>query len=358
MAKITMTGGGAGGGGSISGTATRVAFFGGTPGNPSTTLDDSANLEWDDTTSRLSVGDAATVGSSVTIAGTTASDATGALEVRTSSAFGDLLLFKVYDNGRIDSRMLSSTEALTDNTAIGVDAGSSVTTGVNNTFIGYEAGKLATAGNSNTMIGFGSGAAMITADSNTSVGSSSCASLTYGGSNTAVGVGSLYSLSGSQLSDSASYNTAVGVNAGRYRGSGSLTNANSKYGIYLGYSPRANDTGGTENETVIGNSLVGNGSNTVTIGNSAITDTYLRGNMHLEGSPVIYFDTATGTKIGSDSTEKLAFWNKTPIVQPTTAISGAAIVHGTGTTIKADDTFGGYTLAQIAQALINVGILQ
>jgi hypothetical protein len=108
---------------------------------------------------------------------------------------------------------------------------------------------------------------------------------------------------------------------------------------------------------VIGNSLVGNGSNTVTIGNSAVTDTYLRGNMHLEGSPVIYFDTATGTKIGSDPAEKLAFYGETPIVQPSTSISGAAISHGTGTTIKADDTFGGYTLAQVVQALINLGVL-
>ena len=114
MASITTFFGTQGGGGSVSGTATRVAFFGGTPGNPSTTLDDSASLEWDDTNSRVSVGDAATVGSTVTIAGTTASDATSALEVRTSSAYADNLLFRVYDNGRIETRTLDSSEAVTD----------------------------------------------------------------------------------------------------------------------------------------------------------------------------------------------------------------------------------------------------
>jgi len=70
------------------------------------------------------------------------------------------------------------------------------------------------------------------------------------------------------------------------------------------------------------------------------------------------FNTTTGTKIGTATTQKLAFWNKTPIVQPTTAITGAAFVSpGAGTNVKTDDTFGGYTLQQIAAALINVGIL-
>jgi hypothetical protein len=69
------------------------------------------------------------------------------------------------------------------------------------------------------------------------------------------------------------------------------------------------------------------------------------------------FNATTGTKIGTATTQKLAFWNKTPIVQPTTAITGATRVHNTSTAIHTDDTFGGYTLQQIAAALINTGIL-
>ncbi len=68
--------------------------------------------------------------------------------------------------------------------------------------------------------------------------------------------------------------------------------------------------------------------------------------------------TTTGTKIGTATTQKLSFWNKTPIVQPTTAITGATLVSNGGTTITSTDTFGGYTLQQIAAALINTGILQ
>jgi hypothetical protein len=71
----------------------------------------------------------------------------------------------------------------------------------------------------------------------------------------------------------------------------------------------------------------------------------------------IYFDTATGTKIGAATNQKLAFWNKTPIVQPTTAITGATFVSNGGTGLTSTDTFDGYTLAKVVRALVNVGIL-
>lgn len=67
--------------------------------------------------------------------------------------------------------------------------------------------------------------------------------------------------------------------------------------------------------------------------------------------------TTTGTKLGTATTQKLAFWNKTPIVQPTTAITGATVVHVGGATYQEDDTIGGYTIAQVVAALVNTGIL-
>ena len=71
----------------------------------------------------------------------------------------------------------------------------------------------------------------------------------------------------------------------------------------------------------------------------------------------IAVNATTGTIIGTATTQKLAFWNKTPIVQPTTAVASATRVGGAGTNITTLDTFGGYTLAQVVQALQNVGIL-
>jgi hypothetical protein len=71
----------------------------------------------------------------------------------------------------------------------------------------------------------------------------------------------------------------------------------------------------------------------------------------------IAFGTTTGTKIGTATSQKIGFWNATPIVQPTTAVASATRVGGGGTTLTDTDTFDGYTLAQIVKALRNTGIL-
>ena len=71
----------------------------------------------------------------------------------------------------------------------------------------------------------------------------------------------------------------------------------------------------------------------------------------------IYFDTATGTKIGATTSQKFAFWNATPIVQPTTAVAAATVVSGAGGNVKHDDKFDGYTVEQVVRALRNTGLL-
>jgi hypothetical protein len=67
--------------------------------------------------------------------------------------------------------------------------------------------------------------------------------------------------------------------------------------------------------------------------------------------------TTTGTKIGTATTQKLSFWNKSPVVQPTTAISAATFVASSGGSIHPTSTFDGYTIAQVVAALRSVGIL-
>ena len=67
--------------------------------------------------------------------------------------------------------------------------------------------------------------------------------------------------------------------------------------------------------------------------------------------------TITGTKIGTATTQKLAFWNATPIVQPTTAVASGTLVSNAGTTITSTDTIDGYTLQQVVRALRNTGLL-
>jgi hypothetical protein len=69
------------------------------------------------------------------------------------------------------------------------------------------------------------------------------------------------------------------------------------------------------------------------------------------------FGSTTGTKLGTATTQKIGFWNATPIVQPTTAVASATVVSGTGGNVKHDDTFDGYTVEKIVRALRTIGLL-
>lgn len=67
-----------------------------------------------------------------------------------------------------------------------------------------------------------------------------------------------------------------------------------------------------------------------------------------------------GTIIGKDAaTDKLAFWEKQPINQPdTTHDSAPQTTTGAGAPILVDDAFNGYTIPQVVQVLIDLGILR
>jgi hypothetical protein len=69
------------------------------------------------------------------------------------------------------------------------------------------------------------------------------------------------------------------------------------------------------------------------------------------------FDTTTGTKIATATSQKIAFWNATPIVQPTTAVASSTKTLGGGVNLTDTDTFDGYTIAQVVKALRNTGLL-
>jgi hypothetical protein len=71
----------------------------------------------------------------------------------------------------------------------------------------------------------------------------------------------------------------------------------------------------------------------------------------------IILATTTGTKIGTATTQKLAFYGSTPVSQLTTAVSAATLVGGGGTALTDTDTFDGYTLKQIVAALRQLGLL-
>ena len=71
----------------------------------------------------------------------------------------------------------------------------------------------------------------------------------------------------------------------------------------------------------------------------------------------VILSATTGTKFGTATTQKLSFWNATPIVQPTTAVAGATFTVSAGTAVNDASTFDGYTIKQVVKALRNEGLL-
>jgi hypothetical protein len=75
-----------------------------------------------------------------------------------------------------------------------------------------------------------------------------------------------------------------------------------------------------------------------------------------DGENIIVGST-NGTKIGTAATQKIGFWNATPIVQPNNSVAAANYVSGIGSAVTTLDAFDGYTIGQVVKALRNAGIL-
>ena len=388
MAQITTYFTSSGGGISGSGAAGEVAFF-----TAATVLDSSSRLEWDDTNRRLSLNGPNTVGSTLTIAGDGKTDATSAIDVRTSLLNGDITVFKVYDNGRIDSQVLSNTgTGGLENVALGTSAGGNITIGTKNTFLGSLAGRDMTTADCSTLIGRGAGRGITSSPNNTCIGEDSGAALTSGpgfntfsgcssgNSNTTGRDNSCHGFESMKYNTSGSYNTCGGVRSlgsnktGSYNYAGGYeagkpkpgeTDLNSSNSIYIGAGcGTGSSTTTVTNEIVIGSNAVGAGDNTSTIGHTTCNRCIIRGSIEPTGNIVvadaknIVLSTGTGTQIGTSASQKLAFWGDTPVVQPATGnITPAARTPVSSTAIHTDDTFGGYTVAQVVGALQQIGIL-
>ena len=74
---------------------------------------------------------------------------------------------------------------------------------------------------------------------------------------------------------------------------------------------------------------------------------------------LILLANAAGNKVFEvNAAQEIGLFGVTPIPQPTTGIASATVAGGGGATIHENTTFAGYTVAQITQALVNLGILK
>lgn len=88
-----------------------------------------------------------------------------------------------------------------------------------------------------------------------------------------------------------------------------------------------------------------------------IAATTFTGDVTIADTINLVFNTSTGTKIGTGTTQKLAFWNTAPIAQPTTGVAAATFVANTSGIVDDSATFDGYTLGQVVKALRLAGLL-
>lgn len=199
------------------------------------------------------------------------------------------------------------------NTCVGLNAGKAITTGSNNTVLGWSALLQSTTGKKNTSLGMysmysnssgeenhaGCYAALFantTGKGNCGIGYSAMYSNTEGDYNVGVGYNALYS------STTTDYNTAVGYWAGRYVAGGG-ENQTPSNSVFLGYDTRSESTGET-NQVVIGSQAIGNGANTVTLGNTSISELHCQVDITVDSDARIKRD-ITPTIVGLDFIEAL-----------------------------------------------------
>jgi hypothetical protein len=159
-------------------------------------------------------------------------------------------------------------------------AGNLTGTGYYNTANGFQALSANTTGSNNTANGLQALSANTTGFDNTAYGYQALSANTTGINNTANGLQAL------SANTTGSYNIANGFQAGRYIADGVTANQTSSNSVYEGFQAYPLASGDT-NENVIGNTAIGHGSNTTTLGNSTTTGTYYFGSLNNANGPVI-----------------------------------------------------------------------
>jgi hypothetical protein len=168
------------------------------------------------------------------------------------------------------------------NTAVGSMALRSNISGNNNTASGYNSLGSNTSGGGNTASGYNSLPSNTTGTYNSGFGVQALEQTSTGNRNTAIGVAAI------DQNTTGSDNAILGAFAGRYVRDGS-PNTLINSSILIGAESRPNAIN-ESNQIVIGYGAVGNGSNTIQLGNTSITDVKTSGTITSMG-----YKTPSGT---------------------------------------------------------------
>ena len=296
-------------------------------------------------------------GNDNTAVGTNAIRQGGAANGSRNTAVGSAALSNgsgAYNNVAIGYSSLAAGVSGSSNTAVGTFALQNNTSANYNVGIGYETLRSATTGGNNTAIGHAAMYSNTTGDVNTAVGENALVSNTSGRYNTSVGVQSQEQNTTGQSNTAigvaaidrniAGHNNAVlGAFAGRYISDNSTFNTAIDNSVLIGASakPLANNA---NNEIVIGYNAIGNGSNTVTLGNASITSVKTSGAFNAP----IYSSTPQALTAGSNiSWNPMSGLNASVTLNANSTLAFSAIppVGSSGTLIITQPASGStYTL--------------
>jgi len=87
------------------------------------------------------------------------------------------------------------------------------------------------------------------------------------------------------------------------------------------------------------------------------------GNFTFAGGSNLIFDTATGTKIGTGTSQKVAFFGSTPVAQPSSTGTTGGFTANSGTAVNDASTFTGgvgstaYRISDIVKHLKTLGLI-
>ena len=154
------------------------------------------------------------------------------------------------------------------------------------------------------------------------------------------------------------------TNGTRTNGTPSLYWSN-LFATTLNLNSTASLSGGTAGQITVTGNIVPYADDAVTWGAPSfhINQIYVKYQTIQDGGNFV-LGTTTGTKIGTATTQKLGFFNSTPVVQPSAVGTATGYTAGsTAATFHSDDTYTGntgttaYTLNGIVAALKNLGLL-
>ena len=327
---------GAGGGASVAGSDTEIQY------NDGGSLGASVDLTWDDTGKVLGVG------GDIALSGRFISSLNGAASAPPGTFTGTWFTGGTATTTKpqvlIEPTGATSTTWSTSGTGLGVNAASGFAgrlldlhiNGVSVFYVNYSGYMVGSAGNFGSSVLDNTGLTLI---NNRSV--------TFTGSLVGtVNWGDLF-IARDAAGILAQRN---GTNAQTFRVYGTFTDASNHVRASLSSSSTA---------VTLAAETAGTGADDIPLNLTAAGTGAVKVNSNLEIADTknIALATGTGTKIGTATAQKLGFWDKTPVVQPTTGISGATFVANSGGSIHPSSTFDGYTIAQVVAALRQIGIL-